>query len=213
MYLKKLMDDSFMTRADLSRISGVPESTLRDILNGKAQLDRCEAGTLYNIAEALETTVEDILDHYWGEWFIEEDPEDEAESIPLHDDHSLLLFYKLVDMVTHTDNAEEVFRFVSWISREHYIDGLYSMGHYREVFFLIGLIDYVNKQHDLKTDTRFDAYRKYCLDIPVYALSTLEEYDDADMLDEAKEYAETFAIPEFAAFNIFMTEDDIRTED
>ena len=87
------------------------------------------------------------------------------------------------------------------------------MGHYREVFFLIGLIDYVNKQHDLKTDTRFDAYRKYCLDIPVYALSTLEEYDDADMLDEAKEYAETFAIPEFAAFNIFMTEDDIRPED
>ena len=110
-------------------------------------------------------------------------------------------------------DAEEVFRFVSWISREHYIDDLYSMGHYREVFFLIGLIDYVNKQHDLKTDTRFDAYRKYCLDIPVYALSTLEEYDDADMLDEAKEYAETFAIPEFAAFNIFMTEDDIRPED
>ena len=47
----------------------------------------------------------------------------------------------------------------------------------------------------------------------LFVASAPEEYDDADMLDEAKEYAETFAIPEFAAFNIFMTEDDIRPED
>ena len=36
MYLKKLMKEQHMTRSDLSQASGIPESTLRDILNGKA---------------------------------------------------------------------------------------------------------------------------------------------------------------------------------
>ena len=59
----------------------------------------------------------------------------------------------------------------------------------------------------------FDIYRTYCLDYPVYALSTLEEYDDIDELNEARAYAEAYAIPELAAFNIFMTEEDISPDD
>ena len=67
MYLMNLMNKKCMTRADLSMMSGVPDSTLRDILSGKAQIDHCEAATIYGIAEALGTSVEDILDHYWDE--------------------------------------------------------------------------------------------------------------------------------------------------
>lgn len=40
MYLIELMNARHMSRTDLSDLSGVPESTLRDILTGKAQLDR-----------------------------------------------------------------------------------------------------------------------------------------------------------------------------
>ena len=36
MYLMNLMNEQYMTRADLSMMSGVPDSTLRDILSGKA---------------------------------------------------------------------------------------------------------------------------------------------------------------------------------
>ena len=61
MYLMNLMNEQYMTRADLSMMSGVPDSTLRDILSGKAQIDHCEAATIYGIADALGTTVEDIL--------------------------------------------------------------------------------------------------------------------------------------------------------
>ena len=73
MYLMNLMNMNCMTRADLSRISGVPDSTLRDILSGKAQIDHCEAATIYSIADALGTSVEDILDHYWEECLSEDD--------------------------------------------------------------------------------------------------------------------------------------------
>ena len=61
MYLMNLMNEQYMTRADLSMMSGVPDSTLRDILSGKAQIDHCEAATIYGIADALGTTVEDML--------------------------------------------------------------------------------------------------------------------------------------------------------
>ena len=75
MYLMNLMNKKCMTRADLSMMSGVPDSTLRDILSGKAQIDHCEAATIYGIADALGTTVEDILNHYWDECLEADDEE------------------------------------------------------------------------------------------------------------------------------------------
>ena len=211
MYLMNLMNKKCMTRADLSMMSGVPDSTLRDILSGKAQIDHCEAATIYGIADALGTTVEDVLDHYWDECLGADDEECEREV--LHDGHTLLLFYSTVDRVVQLRQAVEDASLASCINSETFIDQFFTMGFYREAFFVLGLTDYLNRKLGKKTDPRFDAYRGYCLDSPVYSLSTLEEYDDPAELEQAKAYAETYAIPELAAFNIFMTEEDISLDD
>lgn len=211
MYLMNLMNKKCMTRADLSMMSGVPDSTLRDILSGKAQIDHCEAATIYGIADALGTTVEDVLDHYWDECLGADDEECEREV--LHDGHTLLLFYSTVDRVVQLRRAVEDASLASCINSETFIDQFFTMGFYREAFFVLGLTDYLNRKLGKKTDPRFDAYRGYCLDSPVYSLSTLEEYDDPAGLEQAKAYAETYAIPELAAFNIFMTEEDISLDD
>lgn len=211
MYLMNLMNKKCMTRADLSMMSGVPDSTLRDILSGKAQIDHCEAATIYGIADALGTTVEDVLDHYWDECLGADDEECEREV--LHDGHTLLLFYSTVDRVVQLRQAVEDASLASCINSETFIDQFFTMGFYREAFFVLGLTDYLNRKLGKKTDPRFDAYRGYCLDSPVYSLSTLEEYDDPAGLEQAKAYAETYAIPELAAFNIFMTEEDISLDD
>ena len=211
MYLMNLMNEHCMTRADLSMMSGVPDSTLRDILSEKAQIDHCEAATIYGIADALGTTVEDVLDHYWDECLGADDEECEREV--LHDGHTLLLFYSTVDRVVqlrqHVDDA----LLTSCVNSEAFIDLFFDKGFYREAFFLLGLTDYLNRKLGMKTDPRFDAYRVYRLDNPVYSLSTLEEYDDPEELKNAKAYAEDYAIPELAAFNIFMTEEDISPDD
>lgn len=211
MYLMNLMNEHCMTRADLSMMSGVPDSTLRDILSGKAQIDHCAATTIYGIADALGTTVEDVLDHYWDECLGADDEECEREV--LHDGHTLLLFYSTVDRVVqlrqHVDDA----LLTSCVNSEAFIDLFFDRGFYREAFFLLGLTDYLNRKLGMKTDPRFDAYRVYRLDNPVYSLSTLEEYDDPEELKNAKAYAEAYAIPELAAFNIFMTEEDISPDD
>ena len=211
MYLMNLMNKKCMTRADLSMMSGVPDSTLRDILSGKAQIDHCEAATIYGIADALGTSVEDILDHYWDECLGADDEECGREA--LHDGHTLLLFYSTVDKLVQLRQAVEDASLASCINRETFIDQFFTMGFYREAFFVLGLTDYLNRKLGKKTDPRFDAYRVYRLDNPVYSLSTIEEYDDPKELENAKAYAETYAIPELAAFNIFMTEEDISPDD
>ena len=213
MYLNELMAEKNMTRAELSRISCIPESTLRDILNGKAQIDRCEAGTLYNIADVLDTTVEEIISHYWDESLLEDDFDEEPEKKYVHDSNTLLTFYTLVNAVIQALDTGNDFDFAFFITEERMIEKMYSTEYYREALFLLGLVDYVYRKYDIPKESRFDAYRNSCLDCPVYALSTLEEYDDPDVLEEAKLYAESFAIPELAAFNIFMTEEDISPED
>lgn len=211
MYLMNLMNEHCMTRADLSMMSGVPDSTLRDILSGKAQIDHCEAATIYSIADALGTTVEDALDHYWDECLGADDEECEREA--LHDGHTLLIFYSTVDKLVQLRLFAEDSLLAASFNSETYIDYFFDNGFYREAFFLLGLTDYLNRKLGMKTDPRFDAYRVYRLDNPVYSLSTLEEYDDPEELKNAKAYAEAYAIPELAAFNIFMTEEDISPDD
>ena len=212
MYLMNLMNKKCMTRSDLSMMSDVPDSTLRDILSGKAQIDHCEAATIYGIADALGTTVEDILDHYWDEC-LEDDDEEVWKRQPLHDGHTLLLFYSTVDKLVQLRQAVEDADLASCFSSEPFIDYFFDKGFYREAFFLLGITDYLNRKLGKKTEPRFDAYRLYRLDNPVYSLSTLEEYDDPEELKNAKAYAEAYAIPELAAFNIFMTEEDISPDD
>ena len=211
MYLMNLMDKKCMTRADLSMMSGVPDSTLRDILSGKAQIDHCEAATIYGIADALGTTVEDVLDHYWDECLRADDEECEREV--LHDGHTLLLFYSTVDRVVQLRQAVEDASLASCINSETFIDQFFTMGFYREAFFVLGLTDYLNRKLGKKTDPRFDAYRVYRLDNPVYSLSTIEEYVTTEVPEHATADAEVNAIPKPAAVNIFMTEEDISPDD
>ena len=45
-YLNQLMRAQRLTKAELSRQSGIPETTLRDLLSGSVRLGNCQGGTL-----------------------------------------------------------------------------------------------------------------------------------------------------------------------
>ncbi len=50
-----------MTALDLRRKSGIPRSTLRDILNGTSDLRGCKASTIHKLAGALELPMADVM--------------------------------------------------------------------------------------------------------------------------------------------------------
>jgi DNA-binding Xre family transcriptional regulator len=206
MFLNELMKEKNMTRADLSRISGIPESTLRDILSGKAQFDRCEVLTVACIADALGTTVEELLNCHIDEEFCGDGRLPKPER---HDRSSMLDFYVMVDCTLVKLGSCGDMGFVKAICKDYWIERFYYDGLYRCAFFLLGLIDYLCRLHGQKPVSRFDALRDECLDQPVYSLRTMQEGDEEDALYEAKNCTELNAVPELACFNIYMTKEDI----
>lgn len=205
MYLNELMNACHMSRAELSARSNIPESTLRDILNGKAQLDRCEAATLYNIAYALDVSVEDILEGYWDAL-----ERTAPARIAVHDDSSLMNFYVLADSMLGRLRATGDLAFIDGIDQNGWIERLYQGREYRCALFLLGTMDYLCRKNGVRQVARYDEYRKARLDRPVYALRTLNVNDDDGAFQRARTEAENSAIPELGRYGIYMTEEDIR---
>ena len=205
MYLNELMNACHMSRAELSARSNIPESTLRDILNGKAQMDRCEAATLYNIAYALDVSVEDILEGYWDAL-----ERDAPSRTSVHDENSLMNFYVLADSMQGRLRATGDLAFIDGIDQNGWIERLYQGREYRCALFLLGMMDYLCRKNGVRQVARYDEYRKARLDRPVYALRTLNANDDDGAFQRARNEAENNAIPELGRFGIYMTEEDIR---
>ena len=205
MYLNELMNACHMSRAELSARSNIPESTLRAILNGKAQLDRCEAATLYNIAYALDVSVEDILEGYWDAL-----ERDAPARTSVHDENSLMNFYVLVDSMLCRLRATGDLAFIDGIDQNGWIERLYQSGQYRCALFLLGMMDYLCRKNGVRQVAQYDEYRKARLDGPVYALRTLNVNDDDGAFQRARTEAENNAIPELGRYGIYMTEEDIR---
>ena len=63
MIINDLLEKEKMSRYRLSKESGVAMTTITDICSGKADLDKCTAGTLHKIAKVLNVTVDAILEN------------------------------------------------------------------------------------------------------------------------------------------------------
>ena len=61
-----------MTAYRLSQLSGVPQTTIADICNGKSKISKCSVGTVYNISKVLNVSIESLLelDDYGSLMFI-----------------------------------------------------------------------------------------------------------------------------------------------
>ena len=61
MSLQVLLDAKGISKYRLSKISGVPKTVIQDICSGKSLLGNCTTKTVYQIAIALDCTVEELL--------------------------------------------------------------------------------------------------------------------------------------------------------
>ena len=61
MNLQTILERKGMTKYRLSKISGVPKTTVIDICSGKSSIEGCTAKTVLMLANALECTMEDLM--------------------------------------------------------------------------------------------------------------------------------------------------------
>lgn len=223
MYLKNLMNERNLTRAALSRKSGIPESTLRDILNGNTRLENCKVYTLMNLAEALEASVEDLMEHYFDEFIGSAEYDDEAldcegeekdkacEDIQMvHADTPMIYFYAVVNVTAHALQQTPARTFIADSNEKRWVEGFLQDCMIREAMFIVGILDYLCRKVGMKPNPIYDPLREVCLDEPVYSLDIIRKAGDGKAFAHACLDAELEAIPELARHHIYLTEEDIR---
>lgn len=61
MTLDTYLERRNMTKYQLSKISGIPKTTVLDICAGRSSVERCSAKTIQQLARALNCSMEDIM--------------------------------------------------------------------------------------------------------------------------------------------------------
>lgn len=61
MDLQALIDSKNMSKYHLSKVGGIPKTTIIDICSGKTSIENCNAKTVLKIAKALGCTMEEIM--------------------------------------------------------------------------------------------------------------------------------------------------------
>lgn len=184
MDLNSLLEEKQISKYRLNKLSGVPYSTIEDICNGKTDLKKCSAETVYRIAKALDVSMEDIL---W-EVMLERPSFDLYKSNVCHDLKVL--------------GDEE---FIAETLQRNDIRTFYERRWYRESLYLLAMLDYISRVNDIPICSDYDDIREFKLAEPVYPLSVIATSVAANN-DDAKREAFEASIPEFKRFNIVESE-------
>ncbi len=188
MIVNDLLEKENMSRYRLSKESGVAMTTITDICSGKADLDKCEAGTLHKIAKVLGVTVDSILEN---NNVAEVDYRCSFETFKSNICHHVKDLGD-IDFIIETLEADEIRK-------------LYNRRWYHEALYLLAMIDYLSRMNRLPICTNYNDIRCQKLEKPYFPAGIVVSYA-ATGDNSIKEKALANAIPEFIRFNIVESE-------
>ena len=189
MLINEKLKEQNMSKYRLSKESGVPQATINDICSGKAELERCAAGTLYRLARALGISVEEIL-----------------ESVPQEYRSTFETFKS--NVCHHLKDMGDVDFMINVLETDE-IRVLYERHWYPEALYLLAMLDYLSRINDVPICTKYEDIRARKLKKTIYPAGVLIT-SEVMKSDEPKRKAEEEAIPEFKRFNIIESDEGIR---
>lgn len=184
MTIQSALQQKHMSMYRLSKISKVPYATLNDICNGKTQLAKCSAETVYRLAQALDIPMEDLLRPYMVK---------------------RSSFENFKSTVCHRVKEMGDVEFMLKLLDSNAIRTYYDRHWYPESLYLLAMLDYLSRLHDLPQCSDYDDLRRCKLEKTVYPASVMA-ISLAAGNDQALKQAEREAIPEFMRFNIVECE-------
>jgi len=188
MIINELLQKENMSRYRLSKESGIPMTTITDICNGKAELDKCAAGTLYKIAKVFGVTVDALLENNEART---KDYRCSFETFKSNTCHHVKDLGD-IDFIIETLETDEIRK-------------LYDRQWYREALYLLAMIDYLSRVNSLPICTNYNDIRCQKLEKQYFPAGIAVSY--AATGDESiKKEAIANAIPEFLRFNIVESE-------
>jgi len=190
MIINELLAEKNMTPYRLSKLSGVPYTTLKDIISEKTDLRKCSAETIYRLSLVLEITMEELIT---------------KES--LKSEHHV---YQQ-DYQVFTSNIQHRIKdigdidFIIETIESDRIREYFNMKRYYEALYLLAAVDYLCRVNDIPAYQNYNDIRKTKLKHPVYP-SSINARVVAEGNEEIRKNALSKAIPEFLKFNIVECE-------
>ena len=182
--IKEIMENNSMTKYRLSKMSGVPYTTINDICSGKADLRKCSVDTVYKLSKALKVSMEDLLAPYYTN----------------RTDFELFKSNVCHQLKEMGDND-----FLIDLLESRIIIEYYEKKWYPEALYLLAMLDYVSRENNVPICNEYDELRKCKLAKPIYPASVVAMCTVSKSA-KAKEEAVQKAIPEFLNYNIVESE-------
>lgn len=173
-----------ITMYKLSKLSGVPYTTINDICSGRTSLAKCSLETVWRISKALDVTIEELIEPYVLE-------RSDFEIFKSSVCHRLKAVGDIEFMISTLENND--------------IRVFYDRKWYRESFYLLAMLDYLSRINDIPFCLDYEDIRCGKLDKPLYPAGVMSLASVNDR-EEVLSAAENAAIPEFMRFNIVECE-------
>ena len=61
MNINRLLKNKNITKYKLSKLSGIPYTTLNDVCSGKTSIEKCSGETIYKLSKHLDVSMEDLI--------------------------------------------------------------------------------------------------------------------------------------------------------
>lgn len=184
MTINKLMENRKITKYRLAKESGIAYTTISDICNGKAKLEKCSAETIYRIAKAFGVSMESLIE-------------------PCLDER--IDFERFKSHTCHRVKELGDIEFLIELLEEDTIRKYYEKKWYPESLYLLAMLDYISRENDIPICTQYDDMRSLKLKHTLFPASVLA-VTEVSGNDEWMQRSIRESIPEFMRFNIVESE-------
>ena len=191
MIINELLKQERISRYKLSKESGVAQSTIADICNGKTPLENCSIGTLYKISKALNVSLDFLMERY------------KEEKLEAENHRSSFEVFK--SNVCHEVKDMGQIDFMKKLLINNDIQKYFDKGWQLEALYLLGMLDYLSRINDIPLCSNYNSLRKYKFAETIYPTGVLL-ISEVTKNSNYKKQALEKAIPEFLRFNIVESE-------
>ncbi len=182
--LKEILKERNLTIYQCAKLSGIPYTTLSEIVRGKTKIEKCSGETVYRLSKVLNVSMEDLM-------------RDSLEE--------RLDFEIFKSNICHRVKESDEIDFIIAELQSDDVSKYWSRKWYPEAFYLLATVDYLSRLNDIPLCTKYDAIRTQSLREPLYprdVMMAVKLHSDLDI----REHCRRDAIPEFMRFNIVENE-------
>ncbi len=182
--ISELLAEKKLTKYRISRNTGLPYSTVSDIVSGKTSPDKCSAETIYKLAKAIGISMEALLEPYL---------------------YKRISFELFKGNVCHKLKELGDLDFIIYVLEGNSIREYFGRKWYPESLYLLAMLDHISRINHIPLCSEYNVLRGYKLKDTIYPAGVIAAVSVSGT-DDLKKKSARAAIPEFLRHNIVESE-------